>query len=221
MRTLIAMGIVLGMLGCGGSAFTAASSADGERVMDEAGSVEPPYTLDAAGPSDAAPESGSVNVQTVDPVSEAGLDASHAAADAELPKAQDAGDASDASAMVAVNEFPGSPYGPAQCRSGADCVDGGGNGSQTTCIALEFSESSSPHTLQGQTACLGPSWGGYGVVLCASDLDCAGYSCITESCEVAEWAPYDGGSSATQVGTTTISVSFCQGVDIAPAGCSP
>jgi hypothetical protein len=130
-------------------------------------------------------------------------------------------------AGVAVNEFPGSPYGPAKCRGGADCVGdtqfnapGADADAPTWCVAME--NSTGPHLLTGTSQCL-PSDaanGPYGLVLCLSGLDCAGYSCVSATCDVAIYAPYDGGPEGPdQVGTTEIQVSYCKGVGMIPAGC--
>ena len=92
-----------------------------------------------------------------------------------------------------VNAFPGTPYAPAMCRSGADCVGNvldlpdGSVPIQAACVAFEGvgANVNSP-ILNGETRCDPLEDVSHGeIVLCLSDLDCNGYSCVTEECVVA------------------------------------
>ena len=166
------------------------------------------HDLNEAGLGDAGPEAAVLDV---------------------TPPKEDAGDAGPA-----VNLFPGSPYGPAMCRGGADCVSDtrwdvdGGSPVTLVCIAQVGGPASlsgpsspgpSPNELTGTTLC-GPAEDENGSpILCLSDLDCGGYSCITKQCSVAIYESYDSGN-VDPTGVEPVLVSYCQGVGNPPAGCN-
>jgi hypothetical protein len=170
-------------------------------------------------------ESPSAEAAAVDSVDsgDVAVDAGREAAarvveDAEAPR-EDAGDAGSA---PKVNAFPGSPYGPATCRGGADCS--GDDAGAQVCLANEaVSSNGGAGILTGQTTCR-PAEGFFGppsVVLCLSDLDCSGYPCVAQTCEVSVYAPYDAGDISDVVGTTNVAVSYCQSPSSTPPlGCN-
>jgi hypothetical protein len=208
------------LVGCGGAPFLRSAAV----LSDEASVSDPPLVLDAGDPPDAAPESGAMEAQAVDPVLDAGLDADDA-----QRAVVDAGnaDASDASDAV-VNAFPVGPYGPAGCRNGADCLGdtafnatGADANVPTMCVALEDSPGGGrPGPLSDYVTCLPTYWGGTGAILCQSEFDCSGYPCVSAMCDVETYGHYDGGGLADVVGSVAVAVRYCQGIGVAPLGCS-
>lgn len=198
-------------IGCGGAPFAEVSSADeGHSKIGEAGALsDPPPGVDAGALVNVAPETGAPEAQADEPAVDAGPVAVSDAA------SKDAG-------QPEVNKFPGSPYGPALCRGSADCVsdtefdfDGSVGSIALICRAGQ----DNTHILTGSTQCAPTEDVGGNALLCLSDLDCGGYSCVTQHCSVATFAPYDGGD-AVEIGVVPLLVSYCQGVGTAPAGCS-
>jgi hypothetical protein len=199
-------------IGCGGAPFAEVSSADeGHSEIGEAGALsDPPPGVDAGALVNVAPETGAPEAQADEPAVDAGPVAVSDAA------SKDAG-------QPEVNKFPGSPYGPASCRGSADCVsdtefDIYYDGSSTIALVCRAPEDNS-NLLVGATQCVPAEDVAHGsVALCLSGLDCGGYACVTQSCSVGTYAPYDGGD-IVEVGVASILVSYCQGVGTVPAGC--
>jgi hypothetical protein len=155
-------------------------------------------------------------------------DLSTASGDAGSGSGGDAGadvvDAGDGAAPT-TNLLPGSPYLPATCRGGADCVGDsqwdvdGATPPTLVCFAAVDNMDGVPHDFVGWARCQPTTTvGSDGVVLCLSDLDCDGYACVTEHCPVTTYAPSDGGA-AILTGVTPILVSYCAGLGGTPAGC--
>jgi hypothetical protein len=216
--------VVLGMLatvvlvGCGGAPFSVAAD---ELQAGDAGSVVDPPAPDAGAvqQADSGVDSGALEANDAHPASDAGPDAKAAVADA--------GDAGDAGSLV--NEFPGNPWNPpAVCRGPADCLsdtqwdEEGGTPLVLYCGALEGVGSTNDgeaYLLSGVTQCRPTADYADTIVLCLSDFDCSGYTCVTQKCSVATYGSYDGGGNTAQTGVEPILVSYCQGLGTAPAGC--
>ena len=201
--------VVTTLVGCGGPPFTVAPAADDVKLSSEAG-IAVPLEDDAGQLAVTAEASAS------DLVGDAGSD------EAEAGKF-DAG--------PQVNAFPGTPYAAPTCRSGADCV---GDCQSGTCTSWPDGESPIPFVcaafegvggdttsslLNGEVKCYpAEDVSGDMIVLCQSDLDCSGYSCVTEECNVATYAPLaDGGGIPVQSGVTPIVISYCSGLGKVPA----
>jgi|HubBroStandDraft_2_1064218.scaffolds.fasta_scaffold05875_6 hypothetical protein len=197
------------LVGCGGAPFTLGATADD---LSEADPSMPGVDGDLAVALDAGDSETEADAKT---------NVGHDSGDAGGLRV-DAGDAGPS-----VNAFPGSPYEPAACRSAADCLSDtqwdfeGAAPIALYCGALEgVGPNLSEQTLlSGDTQCRPTEDVSGTIVLCLSDLDCSGYACVTQTCPVATYAPYDGGGDAVQIGITPILVSYCQGTGTAPSGC--